>query len=83
MWENDLSHKSDPRFSSPRLDVNLGDDGATFTPLESKLEEVIECPSTILPLVSPSLPSTLRDNTSFVMTFPNSPLPKVSRQSSN
>jgi len=42
MREYDLSHETDLRFSSPRLDVNFCDDGASFHPLESGLEEVID-----------------------------------------
>ena len=38
MQEFDLSHETDLRFSSPKFDVCLCDDGASFTPLESKLE---------------------------------------------
>jgi len=38
MWEYDLSHETDLRFSSPRLDVNFCDDSGSFHPLESGLE---------------------------------------------
>ena len=38
-------------FSSPKLDVKLCDDGASFHPLESGLEEVIDPPLTTLPLL--------------------------------
>ena len=42
------------RFSSPRLDVNFCDDGASFPHLESGLEEVLNPPPTTLPFVAPS-----------------------------
>jgi len=38
MREYDLSHETDLRFSSPRLDVYLCNDGASYPPLESGLE---------------------------------------------
>ena len=40
MREFDLSHKTDLKFSSPKHDVCLCDDGASFTPL-SGLEAVL------------------------------------------
>jgi len=74
MREFDLSHETDLRFSSPKLDVSLCDDGASFTPLESRLEVVLDRSLTISLVVPPS-PSTLRDNTTFNMTLPDPPLP--------
>jgi len=75
MWECDLSHDTDLRFSSPKLDVCSCDDSASFTPLESGLE-VVPNPSLTTPsLVAPSSPNTLRDNTMFNMTLPDPPLP--------
>ena len=51
------------------------DDGASLTPLESRLEAVLD-PSLATPsLVAPPLPSTLRDNAMFNMTLPDPPLP--------
>ena len=71
--EFDLSHKTDLRFSSPKLDVCLC--GASFSPLESELEVVLD-PSLLTPsLVAPSSPSTLRDNTTFNITLLDPPLP--------
>jgi len=75
MREFDLSHETDLRFSSPKLDVCLCDDGASFTSLESGLEAVLDPFLATLPLVAPSSPSTLRDNTTFNMLFPDPPLP--------
>jgi len=73
MREFDLSHKTDLRFSSPKLDVCLC--GASFSPLESELEVVLD-PSLLTPsLVAPSSPSTLRDNTTFNVTLLDPPLP--------
>jgi len=63
MWDNNLSHETDLRFSSPRLNVNLCDDGRSFPPLESELEEVLDPPLTTLLTVAPSFPTNLRDNT--------------------
>ena len=60
MREYDLSHETDLRFSSPKLDVCLCDDGASVPPLESGLETVLDPSLATLPLVAPS--STLRDN---------------------
>ena len=62
-------------FSFPKLDGYLCDDNASFPPLESELEEVLDPPLTTPSLVAPSLPSTLRDNTTLIMTFPDPPLP--------
>ena len=75
MQEYDLSYKTDLSVNFSELDVNLCDDGASSLTLESRLEEVLDPPSTTLPLVAPSLPSTLRDNTSFLMTFLDPPFP--------
>ena len=75
MREFDLSHKTDLRFSSPKHDVCLCDDGASFTPLESGLEAVLDPSLTTPSLVAPPLPSTLRDHTTFNMTLPDPPLP--------
>jgi len=65
MREYDLLHETDLRFSSPKLDVCLCVDGASFSPLESGLEAVLDPPLTTASLVAPSSPSTLRDNTKF------------------
>ena len=54
MREYDLSHEIDLRFSSLRLDVSFCDDGKSFHPLESELEEVIDPPLTTLPFVATS-----------------------------
>ena len=40
----DLSHETDLRFSSSKLDVCLCDDGASFAPLEFGLEAVLDLP---------------------------------------
>jgi len=74
MWEYDLSHETDFRFSSPRLDVNLCDDGASF-PLEFKLEKILNPSLTTLPIVAPSSPSTFRNNSAFIMTFSDTSFP--------
>ena len=71
MREYELSHEIHRRFSSPKLDVYLCDDGASFPSLEFKLEVVLDHRLTIPSLVAPSSPSTLKDNTTFIMTFPN------------
>jgi len=63
MREHKLSHETDLRFSCPRLDVNLCDDGTPFPALEFRLEEALDPPLTTLPLVAPSFPNILRDNT--------------------
>jgi len=55
MQEYDLSLETDYRFSSPRLDVNFCDDDASFPPLESGPEEVLDHPLSTLPFVAPSL----------------------------
>jgi len=65
----------DPRFHSPELNVNLCDDGESFPSLESGLEEVFDPPSTTLHTVAPSSSSTLRDNTTSITTFPDTPYP--------
>ena len=70
--EYDLSPETDLSSSAPRLDVNLCDDGASFPPLESGLEDVLDPPLTTSPLVAPSLPSTLKDN---AMTYLDPPFP--------
>jgi len=44
MREYDLSPETDIGSSSPKLDVNLYDDGAYFPSLESGLEEVLDLP---------------------------------------
>jgi len=49
--EYDLSHETGLRFSTPRLDVNFWDDGASFPLLESGLEEVLDPPLTTVPFV--------------------------------
>ena len=51
----DLSREADLRFSSARLDVHFCDDGESFPPPESGLEEVLDPPPTILPFIAPSL----------------------------
>jgi len=75
--EYDLLHDRDNELgvSFPKYHVNLYDDGASFPTLEFGLEEVLGPPLTTLPLVAPSTPSTLRDNTSFLMTFLDPPFP--------
>jgi len=75
MREYDLSHETDLRFSSPKLDVYLCDDGASFSPLESGLEAVLDPPLTTLSLLFSPSPSTFRDNTTFNMTLSDPPLP--------
>ena len=61
MREFGLSHETGLRFSSPKLDVCLCDDGASFTPLETGLETVFDPSLTTPYLVAPPSPSTLRD----------------------
>ena len=61
--EYDLSPETDLSSSAPRLDVNLCDDGASFPPLESGLEDVLDHPSTTSLIVAPSSLNTLWDNT--------------------
>jgi len=73
--ECDLSHDTDLTFSSPKLDVCLCDDGASFPPLESGLEAVLDPPLTAPSLVAPSSTSTSRDNTMLIMTFPDPSFP--------
>jgi len=51
MREYDLSRETDLRFNSARLDVKFCDDGASFPPLESRLEEVLDPSPTTLPLL--------------------------------
>ena len=73
--EYDLSHEADLRFSSARLDVNMCDDGMSFPPPESGLEEVLDPPLTISPIVAPSSLSTPRDTTEGALSLTISPLP--------
>ena len=54
MREYDLSRETNFRFSSTRLDVTFCDDGESFPPLESGLEDVPDPPPTILSFVAPS-----------------------------
>jgi len=75
MRECNLSHETDLRFSSPKLDVCLCDDDASSTPLEFGLEAVVDPSLTTPSLVAPPSPSTLRGNTTFNMTLPAPPLP--------
>ena len=75
MRESDLSHETDLRLSSPRLDVNLCDDGESFPPLESGLEEVLDPPPTTLPFVAPSLLSVSFDEDDFCLLY-TSPSPR-------
>ena len=75
MREYDPSHETDLRFSSPKLDVCLCDDGSSFCPLESELELGLDPPLTTPSLVVPSLPSSLSNNTTFNMTLLDPPLP--------
>ena len=72
MREHDLSCETDPRSHSTELDVDLCDDCESFPTLESGLEEVFDPPSTTLPPIPSSSPTTLRDNTASIMTFPDS-----------
>jgi len=75
MREYDLSHKTDLRFSSSKVDVYLCDVGASFSPLESRLEVVLDPLLSTPSLVAPSSPNTFRDNTMLIMTFPAPPFP--------
>jgi len=75
MRDYDRSYETDLRFSSPKLDVNLYDNGVSFPPLESGLEEVLDPPLTTLPIIVPSSPSTFRNNTAFIMTISDTPSP--------
>ena len=70
IWEYELSHETDFRFDSPRLDIYLCDDGASFLPLESGPEVVLHRSLTTPFMVATSSPSTLKDNTVRIMTFP-------------
>jgi len=54
MRDFDLSHDTDLRFSSPKLEFCLCDDSVSFPPLESELEVVLDPPLATLPLVAPS-----------------------------
>ena len=63
------------QFSSPRIDVNLCDNVASFPLPEFKLGKVLDPPLTALSLVTPSSPSTLKENTEFIMTFSDPPFP--------
>jgi len=54
MREYNLSRETDLRFSSARLDAKFCDDGASFPPLESELEEVLDPSPTTLSFVAPS-----------------------------
>jgi len=49
MREYDLSHETDLRVNFSELDVNLCVDGASSLTLASRLEEVLDPPSTTLP----------------------------------
>jgi len=60
MREYDLSYETDLRFSSPKFDVYLCDDGVSFTPLEFGLEVVLDPYLTTSSLVAPPSPITLR-----------------------
>ena len=75
MREFGLSHETGLRFSSPKLDVCLCDDGASLSPLESGLEAILDSSLATPPLVAPSSPITLRDNPTFNMLLPDPPLP--------
>jgi len=57
--EYDRSPETDLSSSAPRLDVNLCDDGASFPPLKSGPEDVLDPPMTTLLTVAPSIPNTL------------------------
>ena len=56
MREFELSHETDLRFSSLKLDVCMCGDGASLSPLESGLEAILDPSFTTLPLVAPSSP---------------------------
>jgi len=75
MRKYDLSHMTDLRVNFSKLDVNLCDDSVSSLTLESRLEEVHDPPLTTLSLVTPSLPSTLRDNTPLYTTYLDPPFP--------
>ena len=44
MREYDPLHETDLRFSSPKVDVNLCDDGASFSPLEPDMRKYFTVP---------------------------------------
>jgi len=75
MRECDLSPETDLSSSSPRLDVNLCDDCASFPPQQSRLEEVLDPPLTTLLTFTPSFPNTLKNYTALMMTFFDTPPP--------
>jgi len=75
MHECDPSHETDLTFSSSKLDVHSCDDGASFLNLQSGVEEVLGPFLTTLHLVVPSLPSTVENNITFIMTFFNPHFP--------
>jgi len=75
MRKFDLPHETNLRFSSLKLDVCLCDDGASFPPLESRLEAVLDPSLTTPSLIAPSSTSIFRDNTMLIMTFPDPPFP--------
>jgi len=75
MREFNLSCKTNFRFSPPKLDVCLCDDGVSFPPLESGPEAALDPSLSTLSLAAPSSPCTLRDNTMFNMRLPDSPFP--------
>jgi len=58
MREYDLSPETDFSSSAPRLDVNLCDAGASFPPLKSRLDDVLDPPLTTLLTVALSFPDT-------------------------
>jgi len=62
MRERDLPHQTDLRFSSPRLGIYLCNDRASFAPLKSVLQALLDPPVTTSSLVAPSSPSTFRNN---------------------
>jgi len=74
MQEYDLSHKTNLRVSSPKLDVNFCDDGTSFLTVEPKLEKVLDPPLTTLPHIALYL-ATLGTTLHFSRPFPNPPLP--------
>ena len=67
-----MSHKSDLRYSSPKLDVYLCD-GGSFPPPESGLEAVLDLTPTTPSFVAPSSPSSLGDNIMLTMSFSEAP----------
>jgi len=75
MWECDLSHETDLKFSSARLDIYLCDDGTSFPPPEFELEATFD-PLMLTPsFVAPSSPSAIMDNTMLTMSFFDPPFP--------